>query len=421
LSVFERERLPNGVRLVTARLDGAQTTACFLMFGAGSRYERAETGGMAHFVEHMLFKGTSRRPSMRDITGEIDAIGARMNASTGKDCTYYWVKASPERASTALDVLADMVRHSLFEPDEIERERSVIAEEIKMDRDRPREYVEDVFEALLYGDHPLGRPVLGTEETVGAIPRTELLSYVDQLYGPGRLVVGIAGRLDFDARGEVERLLGDLESTNSQVEALPSPPAPDRVVLIDPRDSEQAYFCLGAPTYPLGHPDAYVLRIIATLLGTGMSSRLSDELVSKRALAYFVFAMSEGYADCGAIWAQTGVDVKRIDDAVRTVARELLRLTQEPVPAEELEKARNVAKGRFAFQLETPDGLLRFALRREVIEGRTVEPQEVLDGLDAVTADDVLRVAAEVLAPDRLRLAVVGPFEDETRFENLLD
>lgn len=390
------------------------------MLAAGSRYERPATNGIAHFVEHMLFKGTERRPSMRALSGEIDAIGGRMNASTGKDHTYYWVKSPPEHAATALDVLVDMVRNSLFDPEEVDRERQVICEEIKMDHDRPREYVEDVYEALLYGDHPLGRPVIGTEKTVEEMPREELLSYVRRLYEPSRLVVGTAGKIDFDAGSEVERLLGDLEPRGEAAETGPAPPPTRGTVLVEPRDSEQAYFCLGVPSYPLGHPDRYVLRLIATLLGTGMSSRLNDELVSRRALAYFVYAMSQGYADCGALWAQTGVDVKRVDEAVGVVANELRRVAREPIPPDELEKARNVAKGRFAFQIETPDGLLGFGLRREVLEGGVVDPQEVTDGLDAVTAEDIRRVADDIVGEQGLALALIGPFGDTERFEQLV-
>jgi predicted Zn-dependent peptidase len=420
MSVFERDDLGNGIRVLTAPLPHAQSTACFLMLSAGSRYEEPATNGLAHFVEHMLFKGTARRPSMRALTAEVDAIGGRMNASTSKDHTYYWVKSPPEQAPTGLDVLVDMLRNSLFDSEEIDRERKVISEEIKMDHDRPREYVEDVYETLLYGDHPLGRPILGSAETVDAMPREELLGYVERLYEPSRLVVGVAGRIDFDVRAELERLLGDVARPNGSVQPIPAPAEQRRSILIEPRDSEQAYFCLGTPAYPLEHPDRYVLQLIATVLGTGMSSRLNDELVSQRALAYFVFAATQGYTDCGALWAQTGVDVNRIEEAIEVVAKEFRRLVHEPVPPDELEKARNVAKGRFAFQLETPDGLIRFGLKREALESGAAEPQAAVDGLDAVTAEDVQRVAQELIGEEPLALAMIGPFDDSARFEQLV-
>jgi predicted Zn-dependent peptidase len=233
-------------------------------------------------------------------------------------------------------------------------------------------------------------------------------------------VVGVAGRIDFDARAEVERLLGDLQPRNGDA-AMASAPAPTpRSVLVEQRDSEQAYLCLGAQAYPLDHPDRYVLTLITALLGTGMSSRLNDELVSRRALAYFVFAVTSAYVDCGSMWAQTGVDVDRVDEAVGVIARELRRLAAESVPAEELEKARNMMKGHFAFQLETPDGLLTFGLKREVVEGALAEPAEVLAGFEAVSREDVQRVARDLLGEKPLSLAVIGPFDDESRFERLL-
>lgn len=418
MSVFGREALANGVRILTAPMPQAQSVACFVGFAAGSRCETSDTRGFAHFVEHMLFTGTERRPSMTALTEEVDGLGAILNARTGKETTAYYVRCTAQHVDRALDVLVDMVRNSTFQEPEIEREKGVIAEEMNMVYQSPREYIDEVFEALLYGDRPLGWAVLGTRETVAGADRARLVRYVEDWYTASRLVVGVAGGFDADLRPRVEELLGDLAAGNGNVAAAA---APERGrVGLESKDSEQAEIALGAPSFPLDHPDRYVVAILRAVLGGGMSSRLYRELVSERGLAYEATAVTEAYADTGAIWAQGGVNADKVDEAVGAVARQLQRLADEPVPADELEKARNYARGRFVFQTETPQGLMSYALQRELVEGVSPEPAEVVAGLDAVTVDDVQRVAGELFAPGRLRLAMIGPFDDAARFEPLL-
>ncbi|MDQ3876003.1 MAG: insulinase family protein [Actinomycetota bacterium] len=419
MTFFQRDRLANGVRVVAAPMPHAQSVACFLGFAAGSRYETRETRGTAHFVEHMLFTGTERRPTMTAISGEVDALGAQFNASTRKDSTTYWIRCTSEHLGSALDILVDMVRNSTFRPAEIEREKGVIAEEMNMIYQSPRDYVDELFEDLLYGDRPLGWPVIGARETVAGADRDELVSYVRRWYTASRLVVGIAGGVEGDDARPLEDLLADLPAGDGGFE--PAALAAGGRVALEHKESDQAEIAVGAPSFPLAHRDRYVLELIRALLGGGMSSRLYRELVSGPGLAYTVQAIVQSYVDAGSIWAQAGVSAAKVDDAVSATAREFRRLADEPVPADELEKARNYAKGRFVFQVETPQGLMGFALRRELVEGKAPEPKELLAALDAVTAQDVQRVARELFGPGTLRLAVIGPFEDRARFERLLE
>jgi predicted Zn-dependent peptidase len=418
MTVFRRDTLGNGVRLLTAAMPNAQSVACFLGWAAGSRYESRETSGYAHFVEHMLFTGTERRPSMTALAAEVDSLGAIFNAATRKESTVYYVRCTAEHLERALDILVDMARNSTFDPAEVEREKGVITEEMNMVYQAPKEYVDENFEALVYGDRPLGRPVIGLRETVAAAERDALVTFARQWYTAPRLVVAIAGGIAADARPLVEELLGDLPSGEGAFE--PARLDGQERVTVETKESEQAELALGVPTFPLDHPDRYVLAIVRALLGGGMSSRLYRELVSGRGVAYTITTVIQGYADAGSLWAQGGVTAEKAEEAVEVVVRELRRLAEEPVPADELQKARNYAKGRFVFQTETPQGLLQYALRRELVEGMSPEPADVLAGLDAVTAEDVLRVAGELLGPDALRLAVIGPFEDPARFERLL-
>jgi predicted Zn-dependent peptidase len=419
--VFERQTLDNGLRLLTASMPQVASTTCFVFYAAGSRYETPETNGIAHFSEHMFFKGTENRPTARDIGVEIDGIGGEFNAFTGKEYTGYYVKCAAEHRSVALDVLADMLRHSKFAEEEIEREKGVIIEEMNMYFDTPRDFIGGVYDDLLYGDQPLGWDIIGRKETVRGATRETFMDYIGKWYKPSRMVVGIAGRLDGDVREEVERLFGDLEP--GEVEG----PPPVQVlansearVKVHTKQSDQAHLILGVPSIPITHPDRYNTQVLATVLGGGMSSRLFTEVRERRGLAYYVYGVNHSYTDSGSLYAQAGVDINRIDEAVTTIGNELKRIVDEPVPADEIEKAKNFAKGRFVLQLENPQGLLLFGLRREVLEGQVAEPDEVLAAIDAVTAEDVQRVAQEVIGAHGPNLALIGPFDDPERFEQLL-
>jgi len=419
MGVFERFSLQNGLRVLTAPMPHAQSVSCFVMLAAGSRYETADTNGIAHFAEHMLFKGTDRRPTARDIAGEIDAIGGEFNAFTGKEYTGYYVRCAAETRDTALDVLVDMLRDSRFDPDEIEREKGVIIEEMNMYFDTPRDFIGGVYESLLYGDQPLGWDIIGRKETVRAATRESFTDYTDKWYRPDRMVVGVGGRLGDGLRERLEQLLGDMEPRETGSPAPVASNGSASRVRVHTKQSDQAHLVIGVRSRPLVDPDRYVLQILATVLGGGMSSRLFTEVRERRGLAYYVFGTNHAYTDAGSLYAQSGVDINRIDDAVTTIVQQFRLLADEAVPSDELEKARNFAKGRFVLQLESPHGTIMFGLRREVLEGSAEEPQAVLEALDAVTAEDVQRIAQEILETG-FHLAVIGPFDDAQRFEQLL-
>jgi predicted Zn-dependent peptidase len=421
MATFDLNRLDNGLRVVTADMPQAQSVTCAVMLAAGSRYETADTNGIAHFAEHMFFKGTERRPTARDIAGEIDAIGGEFNAFTGKEYTGYYVKCAAESRDIALDVLVDMLRHSKFDPQEIDREKGVIVEEMNMYFDTPRDYIGGVYDALLYGDQPLGWDIIGRKETVRSATRDTFFGYLDRWYRPERMVVGVGGRIGEGLLERLEELLGDLPQAGT---GQPSPVEVGRDgtprVRLHTKQSDQAHICIGLYSYPLRHPDRYALQLLASVLGGGMSARLFTEVRERRGLAYYVFGLNHSYTDTGTLYAQAGVDINRIDEAIETVARELRKIAEESIPEDEFEKGRSFTKGRFVLQLESPQGLIMFGLRREVLEGETVDPDEVLAALDAVTVADVQRVARDVIEGQGLNLALIGPFEDADRFERLL-
>jgi predicted Zn-dependent peptidase len=417
--MFERHLLDNGLRVLTADLPYAQSVTCMLMLAAGSRYETPESNGIAHFSEHMFFKGTERRPTARLLAGEIDAVGGQMNAFTSKEYTAYYVRCAAESRDVALDVIVDMLRNSKFDPEEIDREKGVIVEEMNMYYDTPRDYIGNVYDQLLYGDQPLGWDIIGREQTVRAASRDTFMSYLDTWYHPSRMVLGLGGNVGDDVLERANELLGDLPARDTGDPQPVQEHANGRVKLFT-KQSDQAHIVIGVPSKPLNHPDRYVLQMIGSILGGGMSSRLFTEVRERRGLAYYVHALNYAYTDAGSLFSQAGVDIKRIDDAVQTIAGELRKIASEPVPADELEKARAFTKGRFVLELESPQGLILFGLRREILEGRAPDLEEILAALDAVTAEDIQRVAAELVRDDALRLAVIGPFDDPDRFENLL-
>jgi predicted Zn-dependent peptidase len=420
MSTFEKRTLANGLRVITAPMPQAKSVACFVMLAAGSRYETRTTNGIAHFAEHMFFKGTEKRPTARQIAGEIDSIGGEFNAFTSKEYTGYYVKCAAEHRDVALDVLVDMLRHSKFDSDEIEREKGVIVEEMNMYYDTPRDYVDGVYDELLYGDTPLGWDIIGRKETVRAAERTTFLDYLDRWYRAPRMVAGVAGNLGDGLLERLEELLGDVQdgATGSPPPAEWSQHAPR--VKLHTKQSDQAHIRVGVHSYPLVHRDRYALQLLATVLGGGMSSRLFTEVRERRGLAYYIYGHQQGYTDTGTLYSQGGVDIQRIDDAVRTVVGEFGRIASEAIEADELEKARNFAKGRLVLSLEDPKGMILFGLRNEVLEGVQREPEEVLAGLDAVTIEDVQRVGQDIIREDRLNFALIGPFDDPDRFQKLL-
>ncbi len=418
--VFRKDVLPNGLRVLTAPMAQAKSVACFVMIAAGSRYETRETNGIAHFAEHMFFKGTDNRPTAKDIAGEIDSIGGEFNAFTGKEYTGYYVKCAAEHRDAALDVLVDMLRHSKFDPEEIDREKGVIVEEMNMYFDTPRDYLEGVYDELLYGDQPLGWDIIGTKETIRAATRQTFTDYLDRWYRSSRIVAGVAGAVGDDILPRLEELLGDVRDGSTGDPASVEWDQDEPRVKIHAKPSDQAHVRLGVHSYPIHHPDRYPLAVLATVLGGGMSSRLFSEVRERRGLAYYIYGYNQGYTDTGTLFAQGGVDIARIDEAIRTIVAEFARIAAEPVSADELDKAKSFSKGRLVLSLEDPRGTILFGLRSEVLEGRVREPDEVLAGIDAVTIDDVQRVAQEIVRENRLNLAVIGPFDEPARFQKVL-
>jgi len=418
--MYIKTTLDNGLRILTTTMPHTRSVGLAFFVGVGSRYETDTQAGASHFIEHMMFKGTERRPSAREIATAIEGVGGVFNATTGREVTAYWAKVAAPHRSVAIDVMVDMLRHPRFDPVEIEKERWVIIEEINHTLDTPDQLVHLLIDQLSWPDHPLGRDVAGTRES--ALDRQALLDYMRHYYVPGNVVISVAGHVEHQAVvDELTRLLGDW-TDGERRDFLPAEDNQTSPRLrVHYKDTEQAQLCLSVPGLHRLHPDRFALRVLNTILGEGMSSRLFLEIREKRGLAYSVSSYISTLEDVGTAGVYAGVDPARIQEAIRAILAEWDRLRQEPVSEEELDKAREYFKGRLLLQMEDTFSVAAWFGQQELMtpdEVLTVD--QVVAELDKVTVEDVQRLAQRLFVGEKLNLAVVGPFEEEDEFRDSL-
>jgi len=418
---YQLTRLKNGLRLMTVSRPQVESVTVLVGVGAGSRDETRRIRGLAHFLEHMAFKGTKKRPSTQAIATEVESVGGLFNAFTDKEFTGYWLKLAAKHRSLAFDILADMLTNSLFKNEEIERERGVIIEEINMRDDIPMSKAAVEFEQLLYGDNPMGWDTAGTKETVAKIKRADFLAYLKRLYYPKNMVLAVAGKISLrEARKLAEEFFFSLRKNNQKTtKAIKIEQKQPRVKLI-PKKTEQAHFCLGVPTFGLSHPDRWTLNVLMAVLGKGMSSRLFLAVRERRGLAYYVGTEGYFYTDSGYLLNRAGVKLKKTQEAIQVVLEEMKQLAARKVPLRELTKAKEMLKGNLILNLEDSRFLAeRYALQL-ILEGKIRTPQETLALIDKVSAEDIQRVASALFRPEKLNLTLVGPFRQEKKWSRLL-
>lgn len=419
--MYKKATLKNGLRLVNVSMPQVKSATALIMVAAGSRYESQKINGLSHFLEHMMFKGTKKRPSNIQVVSLIDSIGGVYNAFTGKDHTGFYVKAAAEHLETVLDVLSDMLQNSLFDQGEMDKERGVIIEEINMYEDQPQAMVGEYFEELLFPNSALGRKISGTKENIKSITREELVEYVNRMYHSGSIVLGVSGKLDelpkIKALGE--KYLGTLHDgpENKFDEFKIGQTKPKS--MFHYKKTDQAHLVLGVRGYPLCHPDRYVLAVIGTILGGNMSSRLFQEVRVKRGLAYYVYSGSDEYADTGYFASQAGLRIDAVEDAIKIILEEYKKI-ENGVSPEELRRAKDYWKGKMVLALEDSYRVASFYTSQELLEKGIETPEEIMEKVETITIDDVKRVAKDIFVDHKLNLAVVGPFKDEEKFNRLL-
>ena len=419
-TTFRKTTLDSGIRVVTSEMPHARSVSVGIFIGVGSRYETAEQAGISHFIEHLVFKGTSRRPTPKQISETIEGVGGVLNAGTEQEMTVYWCKVTEPYFEESLDLLFDMLRNSLFKPEDIDKERLVVIEELNMINDYPSYRVDALIDEMLWPSHPLGRDVGGTKASITDITRDMMLDHMARCYSPSNVVVSVAGNLIHQKVVErVESLGGGWPSASplswSPVDHMQSAPQ----FRMEYRKTEQTHLSIAVPGVSLKHPDRYALDLLSVILGEGMSSRLFIEVRETKGLAYDVHSGVSHFLDCGAFVITAGVDPKRVYEAVQTILVEVSRLT-EGVPEEELAKAKRLIAGRLLLRMEDTRAVSGWMGNQELLLGHVSDLEEVMERIDAVTEDEIRRVATELLVTQRLNVAVVGPNRGQRRLQQLL-
>jgi len=417
--VYRKEVLDNGLRIVTETVPHVRSVSIAIFVGAGSRYESEDKAGVFHFVEHLCFKGTSRRPTAREISEAIEGVGGALNEGTGKEMTTYWCKVTPPHFALAMDVLADVIRHPRFDPVDIETERQVIIEEINAGWDSPQYRADMLIDELLWPNQALGRNGAGDKESVAALTRVDLVNSLAQQYLPNNTVVSVAGNISHEeVVGRARDAFADWQPGSS----LPWYPVSDSQetprLCVEPRNIEQVHVYLGVKGLPIYHPDRFALGILSTILGGSMSSRLFTEIREKRGLAYSVYSSVDHFLDSGSFIVYAGVAPRHLSIAIEAILEELSRL-KDGVTHSELSKTKLLSKGRLFLRMEDTYSMAGWLGGQELLQGKILTVDEVNSLIDAIQPDTLQRLAQQLLTTEKLSLAIVGP-ADGKGLEKLL-
>jgi len=419
--MFHKTILKNGLRIITHPMENTQAVTLLILVGAGSKYEKKETNGISHLLEHMAFRGTKKRPRTLDIAKELDKVGGLYNAFTGKELMGFWVKVDSKHFDLSCDILSDMIFNSLFKEKEIEKEKKAIIEEINMYLDTPQTYVLELWEKLLYGDQPAGWMVAGEKETVKKISQKDILNYFKSQFGAKNIVISLAGNFkEKEATQKIKKFFGKFKniktiSKKSVIEEQKSPR-----ILLQQKETDQTHLTLGVRAFNLFSPKRYPLAVLANLLGGIMSSRLFLEIREKRGMAYYIRTIPEDYTDSGYLVTHAGINNKRVEKAIEIILKEYKKLKEKKVPKDELQKAKDNIKGHLYLGLETSDAWAVYLGAQEILREKISTPEEECEKIDRVNQDDILKVAREIFQPKKLNLALIGPFKDKGEFKKML-
>ncbi len=424
--MYKLKTTSSGLNILTVPMAGAKTTAILVMVATGSKHEQRKTSGLSHFLEHMFFKGTTNRPNALTISSELDRLGGEYNAFTSKEYTGYWIKVAAPEIKPALGVLSDMLLNSKFDEEEIRRESGVIIEEVNMYLDNPIMRIEDVFEELLYGDTPAGWDTIGTKKNISSFTRKDFVNYFKSQYRSKSTFVCLAGKLPANS----EKLLADAfhgynaGSAKRKIKTTDKQSKP--AVKIEYKKTDQAHLSLGVRTRPFGDTDEIILKMIATILGGSMSSRLFINLRERNGLCYYVRSGNEGYTDTGYLATQAGVPVDKIEKAIAIIIAEYKKLAETPLEKDELSRIKEFITGRIFLQLESPDDIAGWYAKQLTLahqqngKRKLMTPEDFVARIKAITPADVQRVAKKIFDPKGFNLAVIGPYTKPAVFQKLL-
>jgi len=413
--------LKNNLRVISVPMADALTTTILILVKAGSEYETRKNNGVSHFLEHMCFKGTEKRLSSLDITSELDAIGAAYNAFTSNQYTGYYAKVQPKHFDEILDVVSDIYLNPVFNQREIEKERGVIIEEINMYEDLPMRRVQEFFTNLLYGDQPAGWDIAGKKEIIRRINRNDFIEYQKNHYlGKSTIVVVTGNFNEKEAVKKIESAFSGIRTGKKvqKLKTVESQKSPR--IFLKMKETDQAHLVVGVRAFDIFDKRKYAIDLIADILGGGMSSRLFQKLREEMGVAYYVKAEADLLSDHGFLTASAGVDNNKVSEAIKAVVEEFEKLAKEPVKREELQRVKDRCVGGLIMGLETSDQLAGFYGGQEIITGKTISPEETIKKIQAVKIEEISAVAKDIFKNNKLNLAIIGPFKEKPRFEQIL-
>ena len=421
LNMFRKTTLQNGLRIITIPSKSASSVSVLVLVGTGSKYETKEINGISHFLEHMFFKGTRKRPNTLKIAETLDRVGGFYNAFTSKEITGYWAKVDSPHLNLALDWVSDILLNSKFEIKEMEREKRVIIEEINMYQDAPMSYVHDLWEQLLYGNQPAGWMIAGEKEIVSKLKRKDIVNYFRNHYLTRNTIVCVAGNINVaDTEKKVKNYFKKIKTgaPKNKLRVIEKQSSPQS--LIHFKKTDQTHFCLGARGYDLFHPLKYAQTVLATILGGNMSSRLFISVRERAGLCYYIRTTSEEMTDSGYLLTQSGVDHQNVEKAISLILKEYKVLKDKKISHEELKKAKDYLKGSLILSLESSDAQTGFYASQEILEGKILSLKEKIKKVDEVSARDIQAVSREIFQSKKLNLALIGPFKNKENFAKLL-
>jgi predicted Zn-dependent peptidase len=419
--MHQKYKTKSGLTVILSPRNETETITVSLICSAGSRHESEINNGISHFIEHLVFKGTKKRPTTLDISKELDGVGAMFNAYTSKDHTNFYIKASSDKIELAFDVLSDMLINSKFDKDDIEKERGVILEEMKMYEDNPTLYIEDLFENLIFSNHELGRHIIGKRDNILKTDRKLIKQYLSKLYNPENMVLAVAGK--FSAK-EIKKLTDKYFNFKSagkkiKIKKFTDKQVKQKIFLMN-KKTEQVHVTMGFLGYNYDHKNLMAFYILSVVLGGNMSSRLFINIREKMGLCYFIKAGLNIYQDTGNLMIQTGLDKSRIKIAIPMIIKELERIRDEGITKEELKRAQDYLAGQLVIHMEDSENIANYFGRQEILTGKIVEPKEKIKKIKQVSVDEVNRVAKDIIKKEKINLAIIGPFEDVKMFKKLI-
>jgi len=419
--MFKKTTLENGLRIITVPQKETQSLTVLVLVGTGSKYETKEINGISHFLEHMFFKGTKKRKSMMAVADSLDKIGGIYNAFTSEEYTGYFAKVAAPHLELALDWVSDIYLNSALPEKEIEKERGVIIEEINMIYDHPTSYIGSLWNKLLYGDQPAGWDVIGTKESVAKISRQQILNYLKSQYTAQNTIICIAGKINpAQVINKIKKYFSKIKTTQpeSKLPVIEKQSQPQ--CLVHFRKTDQTHLALGVRAYNIFHPQRYTQEILGIILGGMMSSRLFIEIRGRLGIAYYIKTEVLTDSDTGCLSTSAGIDNKNVEKAISAILKEYKKLCQKKVLESELKKAKDNIKGKTALLLESSDVLSFFYAGQELLEKKILTPEEIFKKIDRVSLNDILKVAKDIFQPQKLNLALIGPFKDKAKFQKLL-